>query len=1099
MNVRSWTTSACLFSLALGCATLATVAQGEEPAAKFLEALREQGHFDLAREYLERMEKSPAVTPEFRSAIMYEQGLTLMAVSRSETDFAKRQARLDEAQKKFEEFVVAQKNHDLGPRAKTELANVLVERGRVKVAEANRSKDVSLKPALMKEAKTFFEAALKQFTDSEEEIRKKLESLPKVLDPEKDAKRIAYRDELRGDYVKVQMVQSVILYETADTALDKKEKDELLKRAADAYGEVYKKYRRRLAGLYARLQQGRCYEQMGGEKNITEALSYYTELLEQPGEPDPFRVLRTKTLLQAMKCWLSDDLKEKKLDIALTTADPWVKQQRPNENKDEDWLNLQYELARAYKLKAATLNEKAPEKGRYISEARKIVDVGVRHSQKQLNEKFVALKAELGGKIEATAKTDPTTFAEALQAGRDGMQQIKDASFLIETLTAKAAKEQDKTAKEEMQKQIADAEKARVDARFDTIEYFRKALALVEPETTIDDVNIVRYYLATLYFSQKDYYEAAAIGEYITRNFPGHVAAKFCGTIARASYLSLYNEMPEDARDFETQRVIDICDLVYEKWPNEPEAEDALITLIKFKVQPKQVGNTRMVPPENLAKAKEYLAKIPPASKRRGEAELAAGQAMWSSYLKGLQQWRKWDTGEEQAPEGVDVAARKTELDGLKTEAQTTLKDGIERMRKSGVDPTLVTAVLSLCQIYVDAEQATDAIALLEDKDIGPLTLVANKHEAVQREGFAEEAYKTALRSYIGSLPKATDKAAMITKAEGVMDAMNKRVGDDEAGKQKLVGIYVSLAKDVAKQIENAAPANKKALTQGFVSFLDKVSKGATNFAVMNWVAENYFEIGEANRPKTGDVPADVKAFYDKAANQYGALVDKAKTDSTITGDMLIQLRLRMANVYRRQGKFVAAMDQFEEILKDKKRNSMLNVQVDAANTYMEWAASGGVPKLYLVASKGGRPNKAFRNNVWGWLGIDSRLSKQVQDYPESKDKFLETLHQAKVKKAECNYLYALKQDDEARRKEFLQRAKDDIRLTYRGDRSLGNPITKKAYDDLLRLVQTAMKEEPVGLEAFPLDVVDKPAVGEQPAGGEETAGVDAGSGSGGQ
>jgi hypothetical protein len=373
---------------------------------------------------------------------------------------------------------------------------------------------------------------------------------------------------------------------------------------------------------------------------------------------------------------------------------------------------------------------------------------------------------------------------------------------------------------------------------------------------------------------------------------------------------------------------------------------------------------------------------------------------------------------------------------------------------------------------------------------------VGNGHEAVKGPGFAEETYKTALRSYIGSLPKAADKAGAIAKAEGVMDAMNKHAGDDEAGKQKLVGIYVSLAKDIGGQLGNASPANKKALTQGFVSFLDKVSKSATNFAVMNWVAENYYEIGEANRPKSGEVPADVKAYYDKAADQYNQLIAKANTDRSITSDMLIQLRLRMANVYRRQGKFVLAMDQFEEILKDPKRASMLNVQVDAAQAYMDWAESGGVPKLFLIASKGGRYNKQGRPNIWGWLGVENRLAKQIENYPESKDKFLETLHQAKQKKAECNYEYALKQDDEARRKEFLQRAKDDIRLTYRSYPELGGAAMKKQYDELLREVQTAMNEDPVGLDAFTAPEVVASASG---AGDEEAPAVDPGSGSGGE
>ena len=145
-------------------AFLTTPLTAEEPARQFLEALREQGLFELANEYLQRVERSPATPQEFRDTILFEQGLTLMAVSRSESDFDTRQQRLDEAQKKFREFLTAQKNHDFAPKAKSQLANVLVERARVKIAEAERPKNAAQKPALLKEARKFYDQALEAAT-----------------------------------------------------------------------------------------------------------------------------------------------------------------------------------------------------------------------------------------------------------------------------------------------------------------------------------------------------------------------------------------------------------------------------------------------------------------------------------------------------------------------------------------------------------------------------------------------------------------------------------------------------------------------------------------------------------------------------------------------------------------------------------------------------------------------------------------------------------------------------------------------------------------------------------------------------------------------
>ncbi len=923
---------------------------------------------------------------------------------------------------------------------------MLVERARVKMAEIDRGKDPSAKPALLKEARAFYEQAFEAFKESQDGIAKKIESLPKNLDPKRDKARIEYRDELRGDYVKVQMVQATILHEMAETAVDAKDKGELLKRAADAYGEIYKKYRRRLAGMYALLQQGQCYQEMGGEKNITEALAFYQELLENPFEEQPLRVLRTKVMVQAMQAWLHPDQKDKKVDPALVTASEWIGQIRPDEFRNDDWLKLYLETGRAYKVKLAEFaDEKDPKRALAMKSALALVDHGLKFSDGDMKEKFLTLKTELGGKIEKAPekRPDPKTFAEAYEAGLKSWGLIKDYSIAKAKLDDDLKAAKDQARKTEIEKQLADLQKAMVTARFDAIDFFRKAVEFTTPQDDLDQVNNVRFYLCSLHFTEKNYYDCASYGEFLARYFPGHVAAKYCATLARASWLNLYNDAPEDDRDFEAQEVVNICELTLDKWGEDDDADDALITLIKFMVRQKK-----------LDEAKKYLARVKPDSARRGEAEIATGQAMWSTYLKGLQevrgwerdvkQWQDevqaWEKGEGQPPEGVTIASRKsqiaeleakiaprkTELAPIKDEAQTTLNEGIKRMRAKGIDSTLATAVLSLCQIYVDAEQVQEAINLLEDKEIGALTLVKANNEAVNREGVAQETYKTALRAYIGALPGAANKPELIAKAEGAMDGLKGTVSQDAAGQEKLISIYVTLANDVKNQIDLASQVNKKPLTQGFATFLDKVAGTSNDFTVLNWVAEQFYAIGEANDTGKGELPADVKQYYDKAADQYAKLIEKAQGDPSVSPNLVVQMRLRMANVLRRQGKYVLAMDQMEEVLKDKKRNSMLNVQVDAAATYMEWAeADAGVDKLYLVAVSGGRRNKAGGTNIWGWSKIGQRLAETLNRNRETMDEetiasFTETMHEAKINKAKCYYQYAMAQEDTQKRDKFL-------------------------------------------------------------------------------
>src|SRR5690606_9610296 len=129
---------------------------------------------------------------------------------------------------------------------------------------------------------------------------------------------------------------------------------------------------------------------------------------------------------------------------------------------------------------------------------------------------------------------------------------------------------------------------------------------------------------------------------------------------------------------------------------------------------------------------------------------------------------------------------------------------------------------LSLAQIYVDTNQPAKAIAELEDAKVGPLTLVAKKDPAVSREGFAEETLKVALRAQIGSLADPKVKADdALNKAQAIMADLKKSVGDAPGAQEKLVRIYIGIARDLESQIKLAeTPAAKTALSLGFEKFL---------------------------------------------------------------------------------------------------------------------------------------------------------------------------------------------------------------------------------------------------------------------------------------
>ncbi len=135
----------------------------------------------------------------------------------------------------------------------------------------------------------------------------------------------------------------------------------------------------------------------------------------------------------------------------------------------------------------------------------------------------------------------------------------------------------------------------------------------------------------------------------------------------------------------------------------------------------------------DLNKAVEYLQLLPEASPRRVDAELRVGQALWATYLKASLA----PAAERPKPE---------QLEQFRAQSEKLLNAAVERTRKQGqATPTIVAAMLSLTQIYVDKGENDKAAAILEDPQFGPLTLIKAKDPATSHEGFAVQTYIVAL------------------------------------------------------------------------------------------------------------------------------------------------------------------------------------------------------------------------------------------------------------------------------------------------------------------------------------------------------------------
>jgi tetratricopeptide (TPR) repeat protein len=1041
--------------LALSAAIPAAI-RGEEPARDFLEKLRERRYYDMALEYLTQMESSPLATAEFKDIIPYERGVTLVQQAGGTRDLTERARVLDRAQQTLEEFVKRNTGHQLASSARSQLGNVIVERARMLVEQANE-RGASNSAQKLKDAAALYDEANQVFENSRQSIAEQLKGIPKVLDmkDKKQAAQADLRDQLRKDYLQTRLLAAAVREEKADTAKEGSEEHKaMLLEAAKAYEVIYEDYRTYVAGLYARMYQGRCYQKM---KDFKEALSYYSDLLEQPDQPDAFRAVKTKTLLLAMDCWL--DPAQKKFVEAITQGSSWLDKARPNETTDPEWLTLRLLVAKAHKLHAESLEDKDKQKGDSYKEAGRLAQIVSRQDsqvdlKKQAEEFLASLPNYRGSSSGSDEEIDPRDFNEAKTAGNEAREEMTSAQTVITLVgpKVKSESESDAKVKEDLRKQLETAEANVTDKRDLALKYYRRALELADgdPDVTLDDLNIVRYFLCYLHFIREEYYDAAVIGEFVARKFPSHVGAKPCAKIAMACYVKLYNaasqegEGPAD-RDFEADRLIAVCDYITTAWPEAPEAADALNTLIPF-----------MINRGDLDRAQEYLAQIPDDSANRGDAELKTGQAMWSAYLSGMAELQKWrkpaEDGGEAPPQDVDLAAREKELEDLKQRAQKTLADGVSRMRqRDRVDQTLAAAVLSLAQIYVDTNQAEKAIGELEDPKIGALTLTKANHPATQRPGFAQEAYKTALRAYIGSLPTAANAAEVMDQAKGIMDDLKNEVMKDPDGRTKLVAIYVSLAHSVRRSIDLAANDEaKNALSGGFETFLRQIGRESNDVNTLNWVAVTFQNLGEAF--DNGRTPPPPKAlnYYKEAVSTYAAMIKKDQANDAFLEDKIaIHVMVELAKLKRRLGEFEDSLKLFATVLKDNP--TMITIQIEAALTYQERGRVDN-PEYYKRAIVGGFPDEKKQNIIWGW----GRLGTVVQRYPQYMNYFFEARYQA----AKALYEYGRAANKPAE----VQKARQYLVITHKLYPNLGAPDApewRPKYNELLAEIQKQLGEKP--------------------------------------
>ncbi|MGD9126910.1 MAG: hypothetical protein PVH19_05975 [Planctomycetia bacterium] len=984
----------------------------EEQWQSFLDALRTSGYHDMAEYYLDRMAARRDCPKKLKEVVDYERGITLLsqpAGSRTE-----REEKLKEAGKLFDKFVEKHPKHEYVTKARTQLANVLVEQGRMFISESEEpGVSARTKSSLQSKARRYYNDAKKVFGEQDEKLTAKLKKLPEP----KTAEETRQRDVLRADFLQTRLSLATTDYEIGMTYPKARDRDKYLRGAAKKYHELYDKYGSFLAGLYARMWEGRCYQKLSDDKRAAEI---FESVLMQVGDSNVFRALKNKTYVLLIETMI--DPKVKRYADALGFYQEWEKSRLPNEISSPEGLEIRYLAGVASLELARSLKKNNKNRPKLLADAR----TSFRFVMRFPGEIRSRAREKMADKLLASGegkKPEPRDFKEAMEYGRAALDKIQ----IIE-LRQKSRKQ--RLSAREAQRQIDEAEQ-------EAIDYFQKSLELAKRDTTIEEINQARYYLAYLSLKRGELYNAAVFGDYLARRFPSGAIGRPAAKIALAAFVEMSTDpnITPEAKNFADRRSEEMARYVIEVWPTSAEANDARKIFIHAALRQK-----------NTKQAIEMVEAIPPNAEGRGPLQMIIGRVLYSEYVELLAKKK------EAAESSSEVNS--PELDRLLSQAKKFLESGLRLSVKEGkIDRSFFAGELTLARIYLNEGEDKKAADLVLKPRTGLLAIADRGKRDVVKDGLDVEAYKTSLRVLVA--------VQKLSEAKKVMESLESKVKKADKGGtgKQLTQIYVSLAQELKQTLDVLQKTGKKRkaaqVRASFEDFLDQVSKNAesVDFNIMQWVATTYEGLADSFEKEGDTLSPEAKQYYEKSIQIYKEILERYKKDPKFapSESVVDAIRVHLAGCLKKLGQYGGSLTQLFEVL--KRRETMVDAQVEAASTYQAWAGTQGNAKYYVNAMLGGgthtTPSGEKVYLFWGWGKLSKKLAKS--------EKHRELFHETRYRLDECRYKYAISGQCKNPKK-YLQDALRDIQLLSKLYPKMGGEKMEAKYRVLFEKIQQALK-----------------------------------------
>jgi hypothetical protein len=956
-----------VLSLVLSLAGLSATLHAEERVLEFVAGLRERQYFDYAIVYLDGLAADNDLNDELRQLIPYEKALTLIENSRILRNPQQQLDLLTQAEAFLAEFVKNSPNHPRAGDANYERATIILNKARVEIMQSRSPTNQGAKGEYQQRARDLIAQARAIFQKARDQYEAHWKTFPTFIDAAKEPGRKEQREAAEIQLIKASLDLSLCTYEEAQTYNnDDPNFRRLLGEAAVQFEALHQQYRSQVGGLYARLWQGKCFEEQG---DLQKAMGVYNELLSHPGDSPALRRLKDQTLQFKLIVLNKDERKDHQLVVNM--AEEWLKANTVAA-RTRVGLGIRWEMARAYE---ALGDDRTAEKGnaeRNLRSARTEA-LNLLRFPSEFRDVAQAMVQRADGKLGGRDRR-PETFDQAYGLARQMVNEIKPLRDAVN-----AAKTAKKPAAE-----IAAAEKDVTNKLAETAAMFETALELVSPKDDRKSLSNARYLYAYVLYLQRKNYEAAILGDYVART-----ADREDGTLgldaaylAMGAYVQAFNDMQQrnQGDDADLSFIVAACNEITSRWPESDRANDA-------RMQLGRIFTTRKEPVE----AAKWFSQIPDTDARYAEAQMSAGQAFWTAYLT-------------EAVRPADERAPTDQLAAWRTSAKQHLQAGMDKliatMPKEGAAPDeLIAGKVSMAQILVSNGQEAEAIKLLTVDPHAVVKAVAVADETkrpekgVQSRIFATEAYKLLLRSYVG--------AGKLDEARATMKTLESIAGGDGGG--DVTQLYVELGRLLKSELDRYRESGEtdqfNRLMSSFETFLGDLAgrtEGQT-FGSLSWIGETYFALGEASSAD----PSKADAYFDKAGTAFSDILKNAPNQLNYAppGQLLV-VKLRLVSCLRTRKDFEDAQKLVSEVLTETKDD--LKVQSEAARVYQDWGSSGDSgTEQYLLTAINGNPEIG----AWGWGNLANRLQNTLSRglRPELQTNFLE----AHYNSALCRKRYA--------------------------------------------------------------------------------------------